>query len=270
MSVIIADWPLADRVIAGCTLRVSGASVAPFKSNNLAYHVNDKPAAVTANRQALDTQVQRIAGVDSPFSWQWLNQVHGTSVVEASATNPQYLSQPDAPTADACWADKPYQVCTVMTADCLPVLICDETATVAAAIHAGWRGLAAGVIENTLAAIKRRHPELNLMAWLGPAIGPSAFEVGEDVRQAFVTDTDVGVDEKRAADAAFKPLQVAGKYHADLYQLARLRLARAGISAVYGGDFCTYSDVRRFYSYRRDGQTGRMASFIALLPPSGS
>ncbi|CAA0098223.1 Polyphenol oxidase [BD1-7 clade bacterium] len=270
MSVITADWPLADRVIAGCTSRMNGASVAPFKSNNLAYHVNDKPAAVTANRQALDAQVQRIAGVGSPFNWQWLNQVHGTSVVEASATNSQDLSQSDAPAADACWADKPYHVCAVMTADCLPVLICDETATVAAAIHAGWRGLAAGVIENTLTAIKQRHSELSLMAWLGPAIGPSAFEVGEDVRQAFVADADIGPVEHKEADAAFKPLQVAGKYHADLYQLARLRLARAGISAVYGGDFCTFTELDRFYSYRRDGRTGRMASFIALLPPSGS
>ncbi len=181
----------------------------------------------------------------------WLTQVHGTTVVDAATV------ATDPPQADASIATRPGVVCAILTADCLPVLLCDRAGRVVGAAHAGWRGLAGGVLERTVAAMRAAGAD-EILAWLGPAIGPQAFEVGEEVRQVFV-ERDAGVGD------AFVPVaHRAGKYHADLYRLARERLRQAGIESVSGGGLCTYSDRRRFFSYRRDGVTGRIGSFIWL------
>lgn len=220
------------------TTRSGGVSLAPFDSCNLAQHVADDPQAVLKNRQRLVS----LLGCKPA----WLQQVHGVAVVEAS---PALVLE-----ADASWTSKPGVACTVMTADCLPVLFCDRAGSRVAAAHAGWRGLAAGVLEATLD--KLAVPADQVLVWLGPAIGPQAFEVGAEVRDAFVA-------QHAQATAAFQPSVNAGKFMADIYQLARIRLAVRGIDAVYGGDFCTVSDPR-FFSYRRSAQTGRFASLIWL------
>lgn len=198
---------------------------------------------------------------------QWLRQVHGTTVVRASRGA-------IAPEADACWTDELGIACAVLTADCLPVLFCDRSATVVAAAHAGWRGLCNGVLEATVAALPVDPGEL--LAWLGPAIGPTAFEVGPEVHDVFVEAAHFEAAHAGAArtgaiaspgaevEAAFAPSPRPGHYLLDLYALARMRLREAGVGAVYGGGLCTLSDPRRFYSYRRDGTTGRMASLIQL------
>jgi hypothetical protein len=177
----------------------------------------------------------------------WLNQVHGVTVIDAGQAS-------CLPQADAIITTHHGAVCVVMTADCLPVLLCDEQGTVVGAAHAGWRGLCDGVIESTVAAMNV--PPATLMAWLGPAIGPTAFEVGDEVRSAFVA-------KQAQAATAFVP-GAGGKWMADIYQLARLRLQALGIQRIYGGDLCTYRDPQRFFSYRRDGVTGRMGTFIWL------
>lgn len=237
MDLILPDWPAPPNVHACASTRDGGVSLGPYASLNLGDHVGDDPAAVAENRARLR---RALALPTEPL---WLTQVHGIAVAEGQGG-----------CADASVAFGPGTVCAVMTADCLPLLLCDRTGTRVAAVHAGWRGLLAGVIEAAVARLDVSGPEL--LAWLGPAIGPDAFEVGEEVRTAFVAE-DV------AAAAAFKP-SPGGRWLADLYALARLRLARCGVSAVYGGDLCTYSDAARFYSFRRDGVTGRMASLIWL------
>jgi hypothetical protein len=180
----------------------------------------------------------------------WLNQVHGTRVVDAA--------HPDGvPDADAVVSRSAGAVCVVMTADCLPVLLCDRAGSVVGAAHAGWRGLQGGVIEATVAAMQVSPSEV--IAWLGPAIGPTAFEVGDEVRAAFVGDAAV-------AAAAFQPSATPGKWLADIYLLARQRLQVLGVNSISGGDLCTVTDRERFFSYRRDGVTGRMASLIWLDP----
>ena len=243
-SLIVPDWPVPRAVRSLLTTRYGGVSCSPYASLNLGDHVGDDRCAVAANRARL-----RQALVGDPV---WLEQVHGTRVVDAAACSPG-----DPPLqADASFVREPGVVCAVMTADCLPVLFCDDTACVVAAAHAGWRGLLAGVLEETVAAMAVS-PD-RLLAYLGPAIGPRAFEVGDEVRSAFVS-ADL------AMAAAFAPAR-PGKWLADLYLLARLRLAAQGVVRVYGGDFCTYSDAERFFSYRRDGQTGRMASMIWFVP----
>lgn len=235
------DWPAPPAVRACTTTRRGGVSHGPWESLNLGDHVDDDPAAVAANRARL------AAALGLPNEPRWLSQVHGTRV-----------RMPDDADvcADACIEDRPGQVCVVMTADCLPVLLCNRAGTRVAAAHAGWRGLLAGVLEHTLARFDGRPQDI--LAWLGPAIGPRAFEVGDEVRDAFVAD------DPRAA-ASFVA-HGSGHWFADLYGLARLRLARSGVTAVSGGDHCTFSDPRRFFSYRRDGITGRMASLIWLQP----
>jgi YfiH family protein len=204
---------------------------------NLGLRVGDDPDIVETNRRLLKAFL--------PAEPKWLNQVHGTRVVDAE-------SIADPVEADASVATSPGCVSVVMVADCLPILITDRIGSIVAVAHAGWRGLAAGVIENTIRAIEAR-PE-NLLAYLGPAIGPSAFEVGDEVRDAFIA-----VD--RAAQAAFRPHQ-PGKWLADLFLLARQRLAKAGLANVYGGGQCTYCDPARFFSHRRDKVSGRMAALI--------
>ncbi len=237
-----AEWPAPAHVRTASTLRTGGVSAVPFDSLNLGDHVGDAPEAVRANRQRLAQALQL------PNAPCWLNQVHGARVIEAGswATPPQ---------ADACIARSAGQVCVVMTADCLPVLICSRDGDRVAAAHAGWRGLAGGIFESTVSSLGL--PGSQLMAWLGPAIGPQVFEVGDEVRIAFMA-------KEAAAAQAFKPSYRAGHWLADLYLLARQELARLGVQAVYGGGLCTYSDEARFFSYRRESRTGRMASLIWL------
>ena len=243
-SVIVPDWLAPRAVRALQTTRIGGVSRPPYTSLNLGDHVGDDRRAVAANRALLRGV---LADGGDP---RWLEQVHGTRVVDAAACS----SNDPPPVADASFARERGVVCAVMTADCLPVLFCDDAGNVVAAAHAGWRGLLAGVLEATVGAMGVA--PATLLAYLGPAIGPRAFEVGDEVRSAFVA-ADL------AAVAAFKPTQ-PGKWLADLYLLARLRLAAQGVARVYGGNFCTHGDADRFFSYRRDGQTGRMASLIWL------
>ena len=244
-SLIVPDWPAPRAVRSLLTTRLGGVSAAPYASLNLGDHVGDDRRAVAANRALLRGA---LAGGGDP---RWLAQVHGTRVVDAAACSP---SDPP-PAADASFARDKGVVCTVMTADCLPVLFCDRAGTRVAAAHAGWRGLHAGVLEESIDAMGCEPAEI--LAWLGPAIGPTAFEVGGEVRDAFLA-------EQAEAVAAFVPSPNEGKWLADIYRLARLRLARAGVTAIYGGECCTFSDSEQFYSYRRDGQTGRMASLVWL------
>jgi len=236
---ILPDWPAPPNVRACVTTRTGGVGCAPFDSLNLGDHVGDDPAAVRENRRRLHAVL--------PAEPCWLQQVHGTRCIDVASAMP-------GDTADAAFAHAPGAVCAVLTADCLPVLFCDEAGTRVAAAHAGWRGLLAGVLENTVAALAV--PGERLMAWLGPAIGPQAFEVGGEVRDAFVAREPV-------AAAAFVA-RSDGKWLCDLYRLARQRLAAQGIRRVAGGDFCTLRDPGRFFSYRRDGTTGRMASLVWL------
>lgn len=237
-SLIVPDWPAPSNVRALVTTRGGGVSAGPYDSFNLGTHVGDRPEAVAENRARL----RRLL----PAEPVWLDQVHGTTVLEADRAS-------GLARADASLARTPGVVCSVMTADCLPVLFCDDTGSVVAAAHAGWRGLAAGVLEATVARMAVA-PEC-VLAWLGPAIGPTAFEVGAEVREAFVTG-DPGAAE------AFVCHPQPDKWLADLFVLARRRLVRAGVSRVYGGGLCTVSDEARFYSYRRDGVTGRFASMV--------
>lgn len=243
MNWIEPHWPAPTRVRALSTTRDGGVSKGVFQGLNLGAHVGDAPARVEANRALL----QQAAAIPGPLNW--LNQVHGIAV------HPVSNEYDGAPDADAACAHEIGLACIVMTADCLPVLFCDRAGTRVAAAHAGWRGLLNGVLEQTLASMDCKPTEV--LAWLGPAIGPEAFEVGAEVRDAFMA-------EQAEAAAAFTPSPNEGKWLADIYRLARLRLARAGVNAVYGGEHCTFSDPERFYSYRRDGQTGRMASLIWL------
>lgn len=241
---LVPAWPAPANVHALQTLRGGGCSPAPWDSFNLGDHVGDSSACVLANRARLRALL--------PTEPLWLNQVHGIAAVNADfAAN--------LPEADAAYAQQPGKICAVMTADCLPVLFCDRAGSVVAAAHAGWRGLAAGVLETTIEQMGV--PPHTLLAWLGPAIGPNCFEVGDEVRAAFVVNDPAAI----SAFARKSP----GKWLADIYMLARQRLQAAGISSISGGDFCTVSDHERFFSYRRDGVTGRMASLIWLTGNSG-
>ncbi len=237
LSFIIPDWDAPPGVRAAVTTRSGGVSQAPFASLNLATHVGDDPQAVAENRRLLHEALHL------PAAPLWLEQVHGREVCDAA--NP-------ACRADAAYADRPGVVLVVLTADCLPVMLASRDGREIGLAHAGWRGLLAGVLE-ALAGRFGASPGA-IQAWLGPAIGPSAFEVGEEVRAAFLAQ------DGRAAEA-FVPSR-PGHWYADLYALARQRLAARGILDVHGGGLCTVSDAARFYSYRRDGVTGRMASLI--------
>jgi YfiH family protein len=238
-DLLVPDWPAPARVRALQTLRSGGCSPAPWNSFNLGDHVGDDPANVGANRAALRAHL--------PAEPLWLQQVHGNATVDAE-------KRPKTMAADAAFTRQAGTVCAVMTADCLPVLLCDRAGSVVAAAHAGWRGLLAGVLEASIAGMSV--PAGELLAWLGPAIGPQAFEVGDEVRAAFLAD-DPGARE------FFAP-QATGKWLADIYGLARRRLRRAGVDAIFGGERCTVSEPERFFSYRRDGVTGRQASLIWL------
>lgn len=238
---IVPDWPAPASVCALVTTRNGGASTGAYSSMNVSSRSDDDAQAVAHNIGLL----QSVAGV-AP---QWLSQVHGVAVASVDT----YAGTIEA---DGAVATKPGRTAVVRIADCLPVLFCNRRGTLVAAAHAGWRGLCAGVLEATVAAMPVSPG--SLLAWLGPAIGPGAFEVGRDVRDAFIA-RDI------AASAAFIPHPAAsGKWLADLYMLARQRLRRAGVEAIYGGGLCTASDPGRFFSYRRDGMTGRMAAMIWL------
>lgn len=237
------DWPAPRGVRAACSTRaLPGASAGPYASFNLATHVGDDTLAVAENRARLR------AALALPREPRWLAQVHGVGVASGAD---------DCVTADASIARSAREpACVVLTADCLPLLLCTEDASAVAAVHAGWRGLAAGVIEATVAALAVA--PACVLAWLGPAIGPRAYEVGEDVRSALLAAD-------RDAAAAFEQTR-PGHWSCDLYALARRRLEALGIGSVHGGGLCTHADARRFYSYRRDGVTGRFASLVWLLP----
>lgn len=250
MKCIEPDWPAPANVIALSTERAGGASSGRYRSMNLAGHVGDDSTAVATNRSRLSGHLPAGTRV------QWLQQVHGSRVIPAGAVA-------DNPAADASWTREPGQACAVLTADCLPVLFCSRAGDVVAAAHAGWRGLLAGVLENTVAAMGVAPGDI--LAWLGPAIGPDAFEVGPEVRHAFLAAAGPGqVD---ATAASFVPGAAhRERYLADLYALARVRLGSLGMAGIFGGHYCTCSDSARFFSYRRDGKTGRMASLILLKP----
>ncbi|MFC6339267.1 peptidoglycan editing factor PgeF [Pseudomonas sp. CCM 7891] len=232
------DWPAPAGVKACVTTRAGGVSLGSFDSLNLGDHVEDSLDAVLENRRRLSDALH--------IQPAWLRQIHGVTVVEA---DPGRIAE-----ADGSWTSTPGIACTAMTADCLPVLFCNRAGTRVAAAHAGWRGLAAGVLEATVESLDVEPAEV--LVWLGPAIGPQAFEVGPEVREVFMQQLLVTAE-------AFVPSQNPGKFMADIYQLARLRLAERGITAVYGGGFCTVTDPR-FYSYRRSPLTGRFASLIWL------
>ena len=243
VSWIQADWPVAGTVVAGTTLRAGGASQGEFDALNLAAHVGDDPDAVAENRRRLQVDCEL------PSEPLWLRQVHGTSVVRAS-------DMPEQGEADAIISSEPDSVCAVLTADCLPVLFAADDGTELGAAHAGWRGLCAGILEKTVAAM-HASPE-RIFAWFGPAISQPAFEVGPELREQFV-----GQDS--TADAHFSEND-AGRWQADLYGLAGMRLQGCGVTRIFGGGLCTHADPRRFFSYRRDGRCGRMASFIFRRP----
>lgn len=248
IAVLRPDWPAPASVSALVTSRSGGVSLPPRDTLNLALHVGDQPAHVEQNRHRLQ---QLLPG---GTRLQWLNQVHGTRVF--NCTDP---ASTDVPEADAAIARQAGQGVAVLTADCLPVLFADTGGRCVAVAHAGWRGLQAGVLENVVKQMDV--PADEVLAWLGPAIGPCHFEVGEEVREAFLAEA--GTDCVAVA-ACFQACNQGGKWMADLYGLARSRLAAAGVQSVCGGGLCTHCEVSRFYSYRRDGETGRMASLIWL------
>lgn len=233
------EWPLPESVRALQTTRLGGASCGRWRGFNLGDHVGDAPASVAANRAALARHL--------PAAPAWLQQEHGIGVAA--------LDQGGSTRADAALTRQPGRVCAVLSADCLPLLLAAEDASAVAAAHAGWRGLAAGVIETTLAAFGL--PPARISVWLGPAIGPTAFVVGDEVRRAFMQH------DSRAA-AAF--CRQGERWTADLYRLARQRLSAAGVRRIYGGGECTFSDQVRYFSHRRDGTCGRMASLIWREP----
>jgi YfiH family protein len=240
LYLLMPDWPAPAHVKAVTTTRQGGVSKGPYDSLNLAMHVGDDPVAVKNNR----SRVKEV--LELPDEPAWLTQVHGSHIADAATCIDDE--------ADGSYSYQQGVVCTVLTADCLPLLLCDRQGKRVAAAHAGWKGLAAGVIEAAVSSLQRDPGEI--YAWLGPAIGPGMFEVGSEVRDIFI-EIDI------TAESAFMP-KTGDKWLADIYQLAWQRLAALGVSHVYGGNYCTYTQDDWFYSYRRDGVTGRMASMIWL------
>jgi YfiH family protein len=244
---ITPQWPAPGNVRALFTTRNGGAGEGPYATLNLGDHVGDDPETVSRNRMLLREIL--------PSEPMWLKQVHGKDVLNADHDGCVLPCR-----ADASFSFRRDRVCAVLVADCLPILVCDQGGTLVGAIHAGWRGLATGVVERAISEM-RGYGQANprLMAWLGPAIGPNHFEVGDEVREAFIAR------DKQSAQAfrrhsALQP----SKWLADLFVLARLSLDRAGVTEIYGGEECTFSNPERFFSYRRDGYTGRMAGLIWL------
>lgn len=258
MDLIQPNWPAPANVRSVQTTRSGGASASPFNSLNLGTHVGDSFAHVQLNRERL------VSHLSLANKLVWLEQVHGTDVVsvplsiDSKLADDEWVNKESAtPMADGVLSRTIGQACAIMTADCLPVLFCDQAGTVVAAAHAGWRGLSNGVLENTLHAMNVDPAQV--LVWLGPAIGPTAFEVGGEVRAAFMAHLP-----QAAAAFIANGDPAHDKWLADIYQLARLRLVAAGITQCYGGDYCTYTDSARFFSYRREQKTGRQASLIWL------
>jgi len=242
MKFIKPDWPAPDCVKALSTCRLGGVSGGKYDAFNLGNHVGDDELLVSQNKSILLEQGSL------PTSPVWLEQVHGTSVIDIDK-----LYEPVIPVADASISRKENNVCAVMTADCLPILLCKKDGSAVAAIHAGWRGLLAGIVEST---VSRLAEPQHILAWLGPAIGPGNFEVGGEVKTAFI-------EKNHIMQQAFQQVDDV-HFHADLYALARITLLKSGVKRMYGGEHCTYNQLDKFYSYRRDGVTGRMASLIWL------
>ena len=240
------DWNVAPNVHAAFTLRTGGVSAAPFDTLNIAMHVGDSPDAVTENRRRVRDQLSL------PAEPVWLEQVHGIDVLDLDAT--AAIGESNGLRADAAITRSRGRVCAIQVADCMPVLFADAAGTAVGAAHAGWRGLAGGVLEATVSALGGRRADLT--AWLGPAIGPGHFEVGDEVRAAFVSK------DAAAADAFVR--NPRGRWQCDLNLLAVQRLATLGVTRIHGGSACTYADRARFFSYRRDGRCGRMAALLWL------
>jgi YfiH family protein len=248
IKIITPDWDVPADIVAGISTRAGGVSEQPYSSFNLARHVGDSGANVDRNLQLLEKLYpQRL-------QWQWLHQVHSSNVhrvVKASV----------AMTADALSTQRPELVCCLLTADCLPVFFAACNGGEVAMAHAGWRGLAAGILENTLASCST--PAHAMVAWLGPAIGPCHFEVGAEVKEIFLAGAN-NIEDKQALGKCFSETENPGKALCDLYAIAKLKLARLGLERVWGGGSCTFCQPQLFYSFRRDGVTGRMASFIYI------
>jgi len=260
LNLIIPDWPAPPWIKAATTTRRGGFSAPPFDSLNVSLMVGDNADDVAQNRKLLKNSLENLSassgntaknssGKSISENFFWLQQVHGNKAISADSA---FLD----PIADAIYTQDPHVACAVQTADCLPLLVCSRTHHCIAAIHAGWKGLANGIIENSIGALDCA-PD-NLLVWLGPAIGPQAFVVGPDVVNTFT-------EKSRKAKAAFQDI---GNNHwrANLYQLAKQRLNNLGIQAIYGGHYCTYTDKDNFFSFRRDKVTGRMASLIWISP----
>ncbi|OAN17508.1 hypothetical protein A3K86_08050 [Photobacterium jeanii] len=241
MTPIIPDWPAPANVKAISTTRLGGQSLSPYRGFNLGLHVGDEAERVQGHRD----QLQQMLSL--PVAPAWLNQTHSTTVLNLRAP------LQTVPDADGSYTQVRGLACSVMTADCLPVLLCDKAGTQVAAVHAGWRGLVDGIVEQAIAQFNV--PPEDILAWLGPAIGPSEFEVGGEVRQQFMMVLP-------QAESAFVPR--GEKWLADIYELARQRLRHSGISDIFGGQHCTVTEGDTFFSYRRDGVTGRQASLIWL------
>ncbi|MFT5046225.1 MAG: YfiH family protein [Porticoccaceae bacterium] len=256
ITTLVPDWSVSSRVTAFTTTRLGGVSLAPYDSLNLGLHVNDVRSDVEENRRRLQDSFAL------PSSPRWLNQTHSSGVIKLSredvcrqveADDSDKVTSDTIRSADGAWTDTVDTVLAVLTADCLPVVISARDGTQVSVIHAGWRGLAAGILGNALAAFG---PDVELHAWMGPAIGPSVFEVGEDVLEAFA-------ERNPAHRSLFTPRPMKGKYLADIYGLARAELNASRSVTVTGGDYCTYSQANWFHSYRRDGvKTGRMATVV--------
>jgi hypothetical protein len=242
-SYIVPTWPAPASVRAYSTTRLGGVSQGPYSGFNLGLHVGDDAHAVEANRSHLKKML------DLTNEPAWLSQVHGVNVLSLDGSDSNTIL------ADGSVASKPNKICTIMTADCLPVLLCDQRGSCVAALHAGWRGLAAGILEEGVRAMSAIPADL--MAWLGPAISSGKYEVGNEVREAFL-------NKDPNAEKGFKASEKSGHWYLDLNFIARQRLQAVGVHVIYGGDICTYKDDR-FFSYRRDGVTGRMASLISLV-----
>lgn len=242
LELICPDWPLANKINVCTTTRHGGVSTGPYSELNLAHHVGDQLSSVQANRALLQQ------GLNLPTAPTWLNQTHGTHIVDAYDLSCQSAE------ADAVYTNSVEHVCAVMTADCLPIVVCDENASWVAVIHAGWRGLIYGVIENAVTTLaKYCRPSY---VWLGPAIGPTAFEVGNDVYRIYT--------QKNPHLARCFAASCNGRWCLDIYAAARIVLEDCEVNRIYGGDYCTFSDAKRFFSYRRDGATGRMATLAWL------
>ncbi len=237
MNWIEADWPAPENVHTAVTLRTGGVSKNNFSSLNPAFHVHDSADDVSTNRKIIRDML------NLPSEPVWLEQIHGNRIVKADPC--RKLER-----ADASFTDQPEIVCVVLTADCLPLFICTADGLKVAIVHAGWRGILAGVINKTVNALESR----DLLVWMGPAIGPDCFEVGGEVRDAFLSES---VDYSLAFQHLYHQ-----KWRADIYRLAQINLAQLGVENIHGGQFCTVHDHKRFYSYRRDGDTGRIASLI--------